>query len=166
MRKIALFSFLFLLISCDDGDLQIETINFDDGDVQYCNTATTATSIFFKINEDEALILNLQTGIIKNEVSDGIIISTVPAQSKITYRIFSDNVTKNYFCDAVPPVTPSVLQEINAEGGEVLVETTTKDSITYEHQIKLSGISLVDDSGHRITDLRINDFGTFSTKVP
>jgi|SRR5690606_2321983 hypothetical protein len=166
MQKIVLISLLSFLISCDDGDLQIDTINFDNSDAQYCNTATTGTSIFFKINEDEALILNLQTGIIKNEISDGAIVSTVPAQSQITYRIFSNNVTKNYFCDAVPPITPTVLQEINAEGGEVLVETTTTDSITYEHRIQLSGISLVDDSGHRITDLRINDFGTFSTKVP
>src|SRR5690606_15192964 len=99
-------------------------------------------------------------------VSDGVIVSTVPGQSQITYRIFSDNVTTNYFCDAIPPITPVVLQEIEGQGGEVQVTTTTKDGITYDHDIKLSGISLVDASGRRITDLRINNFGIFSTKVP
>ncbi|MCG2461950.1 hypothetical protein K8352_14415 [Flavobacteriaceae bacterium F89] len=166
MQKIVLISFLFLMVSCNDGDLQIETIDFDNSALQYCGPATTITTVFFKINQDETLILDLQSGILKNQVSDSVIVSTVPDQSQITYRIFSDNVTTNYFCDAIPPITPVVLQEINGEGGEVQITTTTKDSITYDHMIKLSGISLVDDSGHRITDLRINDFGTYSTKVP
>ena len=166
MYKIALISFLLLLVSCNDGDLQIETIDFDVSDLQYCGTATIITTIYFKINKDETLILNLQSGIIKNQVSDGVLVSAVPGQSQITYRIFNDNVTTNYFCDAIPPITPVVLQEIKGEGGEVQVTTTTKDNITYSHEIKLSGISLVDDSGHRITDLRINDFGTFTTIIP
>lgn len=166
MQKIALISFLLFLVSCNDGDLQIETIDFDDSALQYCGTPTIITTVYFKINQDETLILNLQSGILKNQVSDGPIISTVPGQSQITYRIFSDNVTSNYFCDAIPPITPVVLQEIKGEGGEVQVTTTTKDNITYDHEIQLSGISLVDESGHRITDLRINDFGTFSTIIP
>ncbi len=166
MQKIISIVSLFFLISCNDGDLQIETIDFDKSTLQYCGPALTITPIFFKINQDETLILNLQSGVLKNQVSDGTIVSAVPGQSQVTYRIFSDNVTKNYFCDAIPPITPVVLQEINGEGGEVLVTTTTKDSITYDHEIKLSGISLVDASGRRITDLRINNFGTFSTTVP
>ncbi len=166
MYKLAVFSFLFLLISCDDGDLQIETIDFDNSALQYCGTATILTTVYFKINQDETLILNLQSGIIKNEVTDGVVVSSVPGQSQITYRIFSDNVTTNYFCDAIPPITPVVLQEIKGEGGEVQVTTTTKDNITYTHEIKLKDISLVDDSGRRITDLRINDFGTFTTIIP
>src|SRR5690606_16876562 len=106
MYKLAVFSFLFLLISCDDEDLQIETIDFDNSALQYCGTATILTTVYFKINQDETLILNLQSGIIKNEVSDGVVVSSVPGQSQITYRIFSDNVTTNYFCDAIPPITP------------------------------------------------------------
>lgn len=156
-----------LFLNCSDGDLQIETIDFDDVTVQYCGSSpTTATSIFFKINNDESLILDLQDGLLKNEVSDGTLSSTVPGQSNVTYRIFSENVTKSYFCSDIPPGSPSVLEEIGAAAGEVLVTTvqSATDTTAYIHTIELSGISLVNDKGERITDLRINNFGTITTK--
>lgn len=155
-----------VLAGCSDGDLQIETIDFDTVDVQFCENATTVNSrIFFKINNDEALILELQNGLLKNEVSDGTLRSTVPGQSQLTYRIFTDNVTKNYFCSAIPPSLPTVSREIEAQAGEVLVTTlrSAADTTVFEHTIALSGISLVNDQGERITDLRINEFGSITT---
>ena len=155
------------ILACSDGDLQIETIDFSNATVQYCGSSvSTGTTIFFKINSDEALILSLQSGLLKNTPSAGTISSAVPGQSKITYRIFSDAVTKGYFCDAIPPSTPVVEEEITAEAGEVLLTTVqnTADTTLYEHTIQLNGISLVNDKGERITDLNINDFGTVTTK--
>ncbi len=166
MKQGLLFCCWLLLLSCDDGDVQIEGINFDSATVQSCDAlVTTATRIFFKINQDEALILNLPDNVLKNEVSIDTIRSAVPAESKITYRIFSGTVAKNYFCDAIPPSTPIVVDEIEAENGEVRVVTKlNEDGVTFEHKITLNGISLVTESGTRITDLRINDFGTVTTK--
>ncbi|HMB63094.1 MAG TPA: hypothetical protein VKN36_08480 [Eudoraea sp.] len=155
-----------LFISCNDGDLQIETIDFDTAGIQYCETTpTTNSSIFFKLNTNEALILELQNGILKNEASGGQITSTVPGQSKIAYRTFSANVSKNYFCDDIPPTTPTVIEEIEAEGGEVFITTVQSEADTtmYEHTIEFSGISLVNAKGERITDLTINNFGTITT---
>ncbi|MEJ1223395.1 hypothetical protein [Sediminicola sp. 1XM1-17] len=164
MKQVILFVFLGLFLSCDDGDLQIETLNFDDSSIDFCGTATTETQVFFKISGDEALILTLASGVLKNEVSNGTIESAIPANSKITYRIFSANVSKNYFCDALPPQTPTVIDEIEAVDGKVLVNTILlEDGITYEHTIQLSDISLVNDDGSRITDLSINDFGVVTT---
>ena len=76
------------------------------------------------------------------------------------------NVTKNYFCDQVPPVTPVVIEEILAEGGEVLITTiqSETDTTIYEHTIELSGISLVNSQGERITNLNIDNFGTITTQ--
>ncbi|NJB72357.1 hypothetical protein GGR42_002848 [Saonia flava] len=166
MKQFLFFCLLTSLISCDDGDLQIEVLDFDDSTIQQCESnVTTATRIFFKINDDEALILNLQNGLLKNEVSDGVITSAVPGQSKITYRIFSDNVSKNYFCDAIPLAEPTVTDEIEAEDGEVRITSVLdEDGISFKHKIELSGISLVTENGDRITDLRISDFGEVITK--
>jgi hypothetical protein len=167
MKKILIILLLTSITACSDGDLQIETIDFSEATVQYCGTSvTTGTTIFFKINADEALILKLQNGLLKNAPSGGPISSSVPGQSQITYRIFSDNVTKGYFCDDIPPSTPVVEEEIAAEAGEVLLTTMQNiaDTTVYEHTIQLSGISLVNDKGERITDLNINDFGTVTTK--
>jgi hypothetical protein len=166
MRIMFFLALSGFLISCNDGDLQIETIDFDSAAPQFCESeVTVASSIFFKLNSTEALILDLQSGVLKNEPSEGQIVSTVPGQSKITYRTFSDNVGKNYFCDEIPLTSPTVLEEIEAEGGEVFITTVQSESDTtkYDHTIEFSGISLVNSKGERITDLSINNFGTITT---
>ena len=164
MKQVILFAFLGLLLSCDDGDLQIETLNFDDSTIAFCGTASTASQVFFKINGDEALILTLEAGILKNEVSDGSLESAIPGNSKVTYRIFSGTVSNSYFCSNIPPTTPTVVDEIEAIDGKVLVNTILlEDGITYQHTIQLSEISLVNENGSRITDLSINDFGVVTT---
>ena len=167
MRRICLLLFIGFLASCSDGDLQIETIDFDAASLDFCETTiTTSSTVFFKLNTSEALILELQSGVLKNEASDGQIVSTVPGQSQIFYRTFSDNVAKSYFCDDIPPTTPTVLEEISAEGGEVFITTVRNETDTtmYDHTIEFSGISLINSKGERITDLSINDFGTISTQ--
>lgn len=164
-RSLALF--LLFFIACNDGDLQIETIDFDSVSIDFCESSTDINStFFFKLNPTEALILELQSGILKNEPSDGTIISSVPGQSQVTYRTFSDDVTKNYFCDQIPPASPVVIEEILAEGGEVFVTTiqSENDTTTYEHNIELSGITLVNSQGQRITNLNIDNFGTIFTQ--
>ncbi len=169
MKNFIVLCFFALFISCDDGDLQIETIDFDSiTTVQSCDSPTsTSTTVFFKINDDEALILELQSDILKNEASDGVITSLVPSQSKLTYRIFSDNVASDYFCNAIPATTPSVIEEIEAENGEVLITTTLSEGTTdtFEHTIQLSEITFITSQDERITDLQISEFGTVTTSL-
>ncbi len=167
MNKVFLIFIFCFFNSCDDGDLIIETIDFNDTSITFCESTTTISStLFFKLNTTEALVLELQSGILKNEVSADTIKSAIPGESQLIYRTFSDNISKNYFCDAVPPITPTVVEEFVGEGGEVFITTVQSESDTtiYEHKIELSGISLVNSLGQRITDLQINDFGTITTK--
>ena len=167
MKNLFVLCVMTVLVSCNDGDLQIETIDFDSVGISTCeSTVTTSSTIFFKISNKEALILEIQSGVFKNEVSDGVITSLVPSQSKLTYRVFSDNVSSNYFCDAIPTTTPSVLEEIEAEDGEVLITTTLAEGTTdtFEHTLRLSGITFITSTDQRITDLQINDFGVVTTK--
>ncbi|MCK0190253.1 hypothetical protein [Arenibacter sp. F20364] len=168
MKNLLTFLLCLALYSCDDGDLQIETINFDDSDIQYCgSTVTTGTTLFFKMVDSEALILTLASGTLKNEASDGEVAYPISGSTIITYRIFSENVTTNYFCDVIPVTEPTVIEEIEAEGGSVLITTTEivdGENTSYEHTIRLSEITLINNSnGQRITDLSINDFGTVTT---
>ncbi|MGY8913994.1 MAG: hypothetical protein ACKVJF_02785 [Flavobacteriales bacterium] len=164
MKQIILFAFLGLFLSCDDGDLQIETLNFDDSTIDFCGSVTTESQVFFKLNGDEALILTLEAGSLKNEVSDGNLESSIPGNSQITYRIFSSNVSNSYFCSDLPPTTPTVVDQIDAIDGVVLINTILlEDGVTYQHTIQLSDISLVNENGSRITDLSINDYGVVTT---
>ena len=167
MKKIFVLIFFSTFLSCDDGDLQIETVDFDSIKTpDTCSGAsTTGTNVLFKIKQDEALILELPAGLLKNQVTTADIESPISATTKLTYRIFTDNVTKNYFCNAVPPLTPMVAEEVIAAGGDILISTTTKDAITFDHDIRLNEISFVTSDGSRITDLQISKFGSVSTKL-
>ena len=162
--------FAGMLFSCSDGDLQIETIDFDSVAIQFCTAPQTGVkNIMFKINEDEALILELQSGVLNKGVVGETITteSAIPNQSQVTYRIFSDNVTKNYFCDDIPTTEPNVVDEIEAQDGTVIVETTAnEDNTEFVHTIRLSGISFVTGTNERITDLTISEFGEVSTAIP
>ncbi|TMM53927.1 hypothetical protein FEE95_18715 [Maribacter algarum] len=169
MKKILCLGILALLFSCDDGDLQIETIDFDSATIQNCDAVSAETAnVLFKLNTSEALILELPSGAIKNEVSDGAISTAVTASgpARATYRTFSDNVSTNYFCNDIPLTEPTVIEEIIAQGGEVLITTTLNaDGVTYEHEIRLNTISFVTSNDSRITNLAIDNFGTVTTTL-
>lgn len=172
MRKfILLVLCLGTLFSCGDGDLEIETINFDSITLQFCSSPNpTSTNLLFKINDTEALILELQSGVLNNGVVGETVISesNVPNQSQVTYRIFSDSVDDGYFCDDIPPAEPIVIDEVEAQDGQVIIETVVdpNDNTKFVHTISLSGISFVTKNGERITNLAINDFGEVTTNVP
>lgn len=169
MKKIlSLLTLFVFIIACDDGDLAIETVDFDSiTTVQSCNDVSpTIANVLFKINVAEALILELPALAIKNEVGTNVEFNvTASGPTKITYRIFSDNVTTAYFCNDIPLTEPIVINEIIAEAGTVLITTVLDaDGETYNHTIQLSGISLITSDDSRNTDLSINDFGPVTTK--
>lgn len=170
MRKFFLpVLLLFTLYSCSDGDLQIESIDFNSVSIQFCDIPQATTSnVLFKINEDEALILDLQSGVLDNGVVGETVNteSSVPGQSRLTYRIFSDGISSTYFCDNIPPATPTVVEEIEAEDGVILIETVANDDVTeFVHTINLSDISFVNSKGERITNLTIDEFGEVTTEI-
>jgi len=167
MKKIFALILIVFFSACDDGDLKIETIDFDTAIIQNCNPVSVETAnVLFKLNSSEALILELPNGAIKNEVSEETIVYAVTVSGPATaiYRTFSDNVSQDYFCSDIPLTEPTVVEEIVAQGGEVLITTTLNaDGITYEHEIRLNTISFVTSDDTRITNLAIDNFGTVTT---
>lgn len=170
MKNILYLSLLVLSFACDDGDLEIETIDFDGVSVLTCDPISVETSnVLFKLNSTEALILELPNGAIINQVSNDSIPFDVTSSgpAKITYRTFSDKVSNDYFCSDIPLTVPTVVEEIIAEGGEVLLYTTLNDDEkTFEHRIKLKTVSFVTANDARITNLAIDNFGTVTTTLP
>ncbi|MBT8222403.1 MAG: hypothetical protein KJN96_04460 [Eudoraea sp.] len=167
MKRFLLLLLLFSFYSCSDGELQIDVIDFDDVAIQFCESETTLNStVFFKISGSEALILELQSGLLKNEIATDTIRSAVPSQSNIIYRLFTETVSKDYFCADIPPITPTVVDEVLAEAGEVLITTIQSDTDTtqFVHSLILKDITLVNEQGERITNTQIEDFGTITTQ--
>ncbi len=165
MKKALIFLCAGFLSACSSGDLEIETIDFDEVAIQNCGTATTATELFFKIDNSEALILQLESGLLANADSGGEIESTIPGNSQLTYRLFDDAVSSSYFCGEIPPATPVVLQEVEAEAGSVLITTVrdAADTTLFTHEIRLAGVSFITSNGERLTNISVEEFGTVTT---
>ncbi|ADV49897.1 hypothetical protein I2486_12795 [Cellulophaga sp. E16_2] len=167
MKKLYIVFLLIFISSCDDGDLQIESLDFNDVDVQTCTAIDIAqANTLFKINDDEALILILEANVLTQEEGTITVNMTSSTSSTITYRIFSDTVTSDYFCDNIPPSSPTVLDEIIALEATIIITTTatgTVDVPEYEHYIELNSITLKTSNDERITDLSVDEFGTITT---
>lgn len=165
MRKYLLPLFLSMAFACDDGNLQIAEIDFDSAAIDFCDSPLTSeTTLFFKLNGSEALVLELQSGLLQPEETTEALRSTIPGQSKVTYRTFTDAITRSYFCASIPPGEPGIVLDVSAAAGEVLVTTLRNETDTtlYEHTISIQDLSLVTDNGERISDLTTIAFGTIS----
>ena len=163
MNRGYILAFALLFWSCGDSAIDIETIEFDDIAIEQCGTASISTDFFFKRNGTEALILVLPDGFLQNEVTENQQSRTISNQAQLIFRIFDESVPSSYFCADLPPANPNVIEEINATEGTVILNTTQIDELTYEHTLQLQGVTFINEKGERLTDLTLNDFGTFRT---
>lgn len=170
MKKLVLSLMLFGLCACSDGDLQIDTLDFDDISVDNCDDLTqTGANILFKTSSNEALILELPSGVFNNGNSTTVAVETIrtiPSGSQLTYRLFSDDVSNGYFCSDIPPATPIVTEDIEAQAGTVTISSiAVNDSTEFSHTITLDDITLINANGDRVTDLTVSEFGTVTTTI-
>lgn len=153
-----------IVMSCGDGDLQVETIDFNSISIQTC---PDNNALMFKISSDEAIILQAANSLIVNEatVEGSPRTSEIPGNSKFLYRFFSNNVSSSYFCSELPPATPIVNDELEATAGKVIVTTVEvieNDVTRYEHTINIEDLVLLNSNGERIIDTNF-EFGTLTT---
>lgn len=172
MRKYLLIGLLGFMSACDDGDLQIEQVDFDSVSISTCGDVEEATdaTFFFKIDQDEALILNLESGLLTNQTPEaGSLTSVIPSASDLVYRLFSDDVSSDYFCSNIPPIEPTVIEENTATGGSLSIDThissATKDVKNYGHTISITGLALTNAQGESITDTSTFEYGTYTTST-
>ena len=146
MKKLfVLVASVFMLQACDDGDITLESFNFDTVNIQEC----TDNNLIFKINGDEMLLINIPEASFANEETpDGSPrIVNVSSSNQIIYRIYSGTVTDDNLCDLIPPATPVVKNEWNATGGTIEIITDAlyaSDGVTitgYTHNIKFVNVN-------------------------
>lgn len=167
-RKILFLSFVLVLslIACNDGDLEVETISFDNSDVLSCTSDTTATFLF-KYNSKQALVLELPKGILRN--SANLVTGDISVNYKMYYRTFTDAVNTSYFCGNYPPVSPLVVSQFEATGGKISINTkpiyneTTQEVLRYDHQITITDLVILNSEGNKLVDSNFI-FGTYQTK--
>lgn len=159
----------FLLISCDDGDLIVTDFNFDNKKLQWCEDSDS--QVLFNLNNDqvhEAIAFRFS---LDNENPQFLVSeegeTTIPlsSENQIIYRVFDGEVESSYFCNAIPPVSPKVVEEYRTtSGGEVLITTSLLNNTDHDGDGVLSTqegtTSEKDTDGDGIPDyLDIDDDG-------
>lgn len=125
---LAGISFIFLLTSCDDGNLVYKDIDFSKVTaVQRCTTLG-ADKIFYKLQNDEALILVIDAdNIMRDETISRARVDINGTDTSLDYRKYTDKVEGKSICNLPPPATPSVIQSIAASpGGTVIIDRTVQ----------------------------------------
>ena len=129
-NSIKMKRFLGLLIcvlafnSCDDGDLILEDINFDDVDTQSCST----NNIIYKLKDKEALLLEIPKSIFLNEPTipgTPTLIDIENSTNQVVYRFYNGTIATENICNTIPPALPNVTDQWTASSGKIQIITTT-----------------------------------------
>lgn len=152
MKKLFLFLFLVFGLSCNDGNIDISSFEFED-EVTICGSETYTLYRLSTDGQREALIVTLNELQIRKDEDIVLPVSvTIDGQYTVTYRLFDDQLTDDYFCAAVPPIEPNVLKDWRGVSGAIIVEnqpiydTDGLMLIGWRHYIVLHDVVLkVDD---------------------
>jgi len=126
MKKLfIIFAISSLYFACNDGDIIVTEFNFDETNLNNCGGPGAYT--FFNINNSsaaESISLNLSTTEILF-LEPGVQEYQLNSSSNtVNYRKYNDDVSSDYFCSNVPPISPSVTLEFLGESGVAQLTTT------------------------------------------
>ena len=168
MKRVFLFLFLMLGLSCNDGNFDISSFEFEE-EVTICGSKKYTLYRLSTEGQREALIVTLTDVQIRKD--EDIVLPvpvTLSGEYTVTYRLFDDKVTDNYFCASVPPVAPTVLEDWRGVSGAIFVENqpiydTDGETITgWRHYIVLVDVVLkVDDQEIKLDETYL--FGDVDT---
>ena len=144
MKKFfALFVIIIGLYSCDDGDFIITDFDFTDVTLESCDDFQDDNEFVFfqRNNQNEAIALNFSTSLnILEESSlneeNEVYTITLTGEDNVVYRKFDESVNSDYFCTAIPPSTPEIIEQLISTDGTVSIRTVgtlmDEDSIPSE----------------------------------
>lgn len=170
-RFIGLFFLVFLLHACDDGNMEVDTIDFSTVNAQKCSNK----DVIYKIKDKEMLILALPDYIfVEDETPEG-----TPAQlpinssNQVIYRFYDGAVSSSSICPTIPSATPHVTEEWTALSGTIQItstaiksvdETTNATKITgYKYYIEFKNIVFQKPNGQQIYETFV--FGDYKTNI-
>ena len=125
MKKLLiLFAISSLCLSCNDGDIIVTDFNFEETNLDNCGGPGGYT--FFNVNNSsaaESISLNLSTSEILFLESSIEEFQLNNSTNTVNYRKYSGDVTSDYFCSNIPPLSPEVSLEFLGESGTAELTT-------------------------------------------
>lgn len=162
MKKLFTLFIALLFFSCNDGDFDTPEFEFTD-DIKSCDTYVLYVT---NSNSTETLVMTLVAGELSNTVGEKSYV--VSSTRKIMYRLFDKGISTNYFCQEIPPTSPKVLSELNAESGNIIINTSEiydNDQVLtgYSYEISISDLLFID--GNERIYYESFPFGTFEVDL-
>lgn len=175
-RVLSALFFILLLNGCDDGNLTLETIDFEDAETKSCSD----NNIIYKLKEKEALLLEIPKTEFVNEPTDPTsprIINIDNTTIRVVYRFYDGAVAEDNVCNTIPPAKPYVVDQWTATSGKIEITTTTITTagsiagstiITgYNHQIVFKNITFAKANGTQVYETFVfGNYVTPSTPLP
>jgi PBP1b-binding outer membrane lipoprotein LpoB len=171
-RVFSLLVFVLLLNGCDDGNLTLETIDFEDAPTLSCNN----NNIIYKLKEKEALLLEIPNTIFENEPTvpgTPTVIDIDNSTYRVVYRFYNGTVAADNICNTIAPATPIVTDQWTVTSGKIEITTTTitttgsipgSTKITgYNHHIVFKNITF--DKGNGTQVYETFPFGDYITST-
>ena len=161
---------LFSLNACDDGDLEVKNIDFEDVVATKCSGDK---DVIYKIKDTEMLLIEIPaTTFLNDETPEGEPIEVnISSTIKVKYRQYNGAVSVDNICPAIPDATPSLLEEWNALAGTIEITSTaikTTDATTgatkitgYKHYIVFKNITFEKPGGTQVYSSFV--FGNYNT---
>ncbi len=160
MKKIVAFAcigFSILLSSCNDGEMVYKDIDFSGvTSVSRCSN-TGAEKVFYKLKQDEALILIVDAdNLMRDESKQAVNVEIDGTNTSLEYRKYDDKVSNTSICNVPAPAFPNAVQQIPASPGASLtirrdiamVNNESEDplgnnsvSLTYQYTFLLENIN-------------------------
>lgn len=122
-------------VSCDNGDIIVTTFDLEESVLNLCSLGDQ--NVLYVTNDDgvyESMSLQLTGGNLEN-IEEAL--SENPGESLeinlnnnnlLVYRIYDGEIGNDYFCRAVPPREPNVIDEYVTTEGTVRITTNYNDS--------------------------------------
>ncbi len=146
MKKVLFLAlFISFFSSCDDGDIQVETIDFDNVDAISC----TVNGIIYKTKDNEALLLQIPASSFANEVTTTPRMITIDGDKKMVYRSYNGTIGTENVCAVIPASTPLVEEEWITTSG--IIEVTTTANIVENTSIDSPNATKIDKFNHLVT---------------
>jgi PBP1b-binding outer membrane lipoprotein LpoB len=138
-RVFSVLLLVLLLNGCDDGNLSLETIDFEDATTQSCST----NDIIYKPKEKEALLFEIPESSFENEPTNPdtpTIIDIDNSTYRVVYRFYNGTVATDNICNTIPPALPTVTDQWTATSGKIqIITTAVKTTNTTENSTRISG---------------------------
>lgn len=174
-RFLGLVSLLLLINACDDGDMTVETIDFETVAAVKC----TSKDVIYKVKDSEILFLEIPaTDFVNDEtLLDTPVVIPISDTKRVVYRLYDGQASADNVCPSVPNASPNVLEEWITTSGTIQITTTaikTTNDVTgatkitsYKHYIVLKDVTFQKPSGEQVySSFVFGNYNTTATNLP